>query len=107
MKVPVMRLLFPAVPAILGLMTACTPPQAPGYTPPEASGLVPVRPYPTAIDVCQVVGESAATANYLDHTAILIACPNHEQGAIADRVAEGGVVVGMAGDWTLISIPQG
>ncbi|MEE9389594.1 MAG: hypothetical protein V3U96_13405 [Paracoccaceae bacterium] len=86
-------------------MDAATPVSA-TYTAPEASGLVAVRPYPTVNDVCQVIGESEATANFLDHTATLIGCPVHEVGAIADRMAEGAVKVGQVGSWVLLSIPD-
>lgn len=78
----------------------------PRYTPPEASGLVSVRPFPNPGDVCVVVGESAATQEFLDDSATLIGCPTHERGAIADRRAEGAQVVGEAGAWTLLSVPD-
>ncbi|WP_420862394.1 hypothetical protein [Algirhabdus cladophorae] len=84
----------------IALLAACA------YTPPEASGLVGVRPYPAEADVCQVIGENDLTIDYLDHTALLIGCPKHEVGAIADRRAEGGVAVDQIGDWVLFSIPQ-
>lgn len=77
------------------------------YSPPEASGLIALRPYPAPADVCQVVGESDATRAYLDHTALLIACPTHETGAIKDRERGGAERVGVAGRWTLLHIPQG
>jgi hypothetical protein len=98
-------MLRPAIilPALV-ILTACTP--SASYTPPEASGLVPIRPYPAAGDVCVVVGDSPATQEYLDHTATLVACPLAEGGAIADRLAEGGDLVAIAGDWQLISIPE-
>lgn len=70
---------------------------------PEVSGLVGVRPYPNADDVCQVIGENALTSRHLDHTSILIGCPRYEAGAIADRVAEGAVVLEDIGEWTLLS----
>ena len=74
------------------------------YTPPEASGLRAVRPYPGPSDVCQVIGENALTGKYLDDSAILIGCPFHETGAISDRVSEGGEQLDQIGDWVLISI---
>ena len=77
------------------------------YTEPVASGLVEVRRYPTPDDVCVVVGENDATAELLDHDALLIGCPKHEKGAIADRRAEGAEVVAHARHWTLLSIPGG
>ncbi|UWQ22930.1 hypothetical protein [Jannaschia sp. W003] len=95
--------------ALLALAACAAPPAAPppAFSPPEASGLVGVRPYPGPADVCQVIGESARTVEYLDHTEILVGCPTVETGAIADRLAEGGAQVAVVGEWTLISIPQG
>ncbi|MEJ6390923.1 hypothetical protein [Gymnodinialimonas ulvae] len=86
------------------VLTGCLPMAS--YSPPEDSGLVPVRAYPSAGDVCLVVGESPATQEYLDHTATLVGCPLSESGAIADRIAEGGMPVAIAGEWQLISIPD-
>ncbi|MEE9454413.1 MAG: hypothetical protein V3V13_08540 [Paracoccaceae bacterium] len=76
------------------------------YTPPEASGLIGVRPYPTQIDVCEVIGESASTSQFLGDSAILIGCPLHETGAIQDRIAEGGRKVATSGSWVLLSVPD-
>lgn len=79
----------------------------PVYTPPEASGLVGVRPFPKPNDVCQVIGENAQTAEYLDHTRLLIGCPVHEMGAIGDRMADGAERLTQIGDWVLLSLPIG
>ena len=76
------------------------------YSEPSQSGLLAVRAYPNPDDVCQVIGENALVADLLDHTALLIGCPKHEAGAIADRLDEGGVVVAHAKHWTLINMPQ-
>lgn len=86
----------------------CTPP-APksGYTPPEDSCLVSVRPYPNADSVCQVIGENHLTVKYLDAAALLIGCPAHETGAIANRLAEGGQQLGQIGSWVLFRVPEG
>lgn len=75
------------------------------YTPPEASGLVAVRAYPGPVDVCQVIGENALTADLLDHTQLLIGCPTHETGAIADRQSEGAVPLEVVGAWQLLAVP--
>ncbi|MBT8474475.1 MAG: hypothetical protein KJO78_03290 [Alphaproteobacteria bacterium] len=99
----------------LGFLAACSMPTPDDatrdtsalYTPPEASGLVGVRPYPGPRDVCQVIGENDLTIDYLDHTELLIGCPAHEIGAIDDRVSEGGVLQTQVGEWMLLSIPQG
>ena len=72
----------------------------------EKSGLIGVRPYPTANDVCQVVGENERTVEFLDDSATLIACPSHEAGAIADRQSEGGEIMRLEGNWLLISMPD-
>ena len=96
-----------AVP-LLGLaLTGCDigPMTDQSYSPPEASGLVAVRPYPTPSDVCQVIGENDLTVDYLDDAAILIGCPAAEPGAIADRMAEGAMQITQVGDWVLLSQP--
>jgi hypothetical protein len=76
------------------------------YTEAAQSGLIAVRPYPTANDVCEVIGENSLTNEFLDDSAILIGCPKHERGAIAARLGEGGQIVAHARHWTLISVPQ-
>lgn len=60
--------------------------------------------YPKAGDPCRRVGENAATANFLDDSAILVGCPAADAEAIA---AVGGQTVGEVEGITLISIPQG
>lgn len=82
-------------------------PTTTAYTDPKKSGLIAVRPYPNPGDVCQVIAKNDLTSTFLDDNAILIGCPKHEKGAIADRLREGGIAVGHAKHWTLISIPQG
>ena len=101
-----MRTSYILAPIFLAL-AACEMTTTATYSPPEASGLVALRAYPGPNDVCQVVGESPATAEFLDHTATLVACPMSEFGAIADRVDEGGIGVATVGEWALISIPDG
>lgn len=76
------------------------------YTPPSASGLVSVRPYPGPLDVCQVIGENDMTRNFLDDSATLVGCPIGETGAIRDRQHEGGEIVAQQGAWVLISVPD-
>ena len=90
----------------MSLLVACAPSQPQTFPPPEASGLVAVAPYPGPDDICRVIGENELTQEYLDHTATLVGCPKRETGAIADRQAEGGVIVGQEGSWVLISIPD-
>jgi hypothetical protein len=64
--------------------------------------------YPNAGDPCRRLGESAATVDYLDDSAILVGCPGTaEAAATAALVAAGGKVVGAADGVTMISIPQG
>lgn len=75
------------------------------YPPPEQSGLVAVRPFPVPNHVCQVLGESAATSAYLDHTTLLIGCPTHERGAIRQRILAGAQELDRVGAWTLLSHP--
>ena len=51
-------------------------------------------------------GESPATVDYLDHSAILISCPDHDLGAIEDRKTEGAKIVGKFNSWTLLQMPE-
>ena len=56
--------------------------------------------YPTAGDDCRRLGESAATSNFLDHTKVLVGCPDM---ATASHLA--GEVVGEIDGVVLVSIP--
>jgi len=91
------------------ILAGCASPtlEAQLYQPPEADGLISVRPYPSVEDVCQVIGENALTNQHLGDASLLIGCPSVEFGAIADRQAEGAVVVDQIGRWTLLSVPLG
>lgn len=109
-----MKFMFPAALEAL-LSTGCVTvdpldygpePTRSTYSDPAESGLLAARPYPNAGDVCQVIGENALTSNFLDDAAILVGCPKHERGAIADRLAEGGQIVAHAKHWKLLGIRQ-
>ena len=56
-------------------------------------------------DPCRLVGESAATVNYLDHTRWLVGCPAGSTG-LAEILEEfGGDEVDRIGGYVLISVP--
>jgi hypothetical protein len=63
--------------------------------------------YPHAGDACRRLGESATTANYLDHTAMLVGCPGPANSAAARAILKQSHarIVGKADGVTLISIP--
>jgi hypothetical protein len=58
--------------------------------------------YPAAGDPCRRVGESAATIDWLDHTADLVGCPTEEAAKTL-----GGRIVGKVEGITLVSVPRG
>jgi|GEM_PF-1256559 len=62
--------------------------------------------YPSTGDPCRRVGETAATSNYLDDSAMLVGCPGDSSSAAAIAITEGGNahVVGVADGVTLISV---
>ena len=56
--------------------------------------------YPASGAPCRRVGESAATINFLDHTAVLVGCPTP-----GDALQLGGKFIATVDGITLVSIP--
>ena len=67
--------------------------------------LIFVRGYRDSVDNCQLVGESAFTAAFLEDTADLVACPTGS-AAMASLIAEtGAAIVTQTNSFTFFSIP--
>ena len=64
-----------------------------------------VRGYRSAADECQLVGETAFTADFLDDAANLVACPTGS-AAMASLMAETGArMITQTNSFTFFSIP--
>lgn len=94
-------------------LSACAPkldfaaePTTFNYTDANLSGLSPLRAYPAADDVCQVIRENDAIRPDPADGSILIACPKHEKGALQDRIGERAKVLAHARHWTILSVAK-
>jgi hypothetical protein len=85
----------PAAEAATAPAPAASTPEWPASLHPFGDG------YPNPGDPCRRIGETEATNNFLDHTAILAGC--HSE---ADAAKLGGKVVATIDGITLVSIPQ-
>jgi hypothetical protein len=97
-----------------GCQQAPTPapePEAPAAAPPPATAAATAAwpaslpafgdGFPNPGDPCRRVGESAATIDFLDHTAALVGCPTPD-----DAAKLGGRVVATIDGVTLVSVPN-
>jgi len=112
-----MHKLFRTVSAfsLLGVLCACTTNELSSktdsisehsYSEPLDSGLSAGNPYPTAEDVCVSLNSNSVTKPFEAENHFLIACPEHELGAIKDRESQQNAkVVGAAKKWVVLSVP--
>lgn len=83
------------------IAAACAEPAPP---PPPEPDLPYVRAYRAEGDQCFLVGESADTVEYLDHTADLVACPSDYEGLGVFVTETGAEQVTVLGSFTLFSV---
>ena len=75
------------------------------YPSPEDSGLLVSQPFPAQEDVCISLDSNAATEPFDVPDHFIIACPQHEVGAINDRKREQSAeILGLQGSWTLLRV---
>lgn len=76
------------------------------YTQPEQSGLRSYKAYPGSDDVCVSLRSNRLIAPFELDGHIIIACPKHEVGAIADRkLQQQAKIVGNAKHWVVLRVP--
>jgi hypothetical protein len=64
--------------------------------------------FPARDSPCRRLGETPATSNYLDHTAMLIGCPGTRESAVVQAVvAAGGRIVSEIDGVVLLTVPSG
>jgi hypothetical protein len=88
--------------SLLLMLAACqkaSPPAEPAAWPASLPAFG--EGFPNPGDPCRNVGESAATINFLDHTAWLVGCLSAD-----DAAKLGGTVVATVDGVTLVSVPR-
>ena len=76
-------------------------------TPPPVNPDLPyVRDYRAKGDQCFLVGESADTVEYLDHTSDLVACPSDYEGLGVFMTETGAEQVAVVGQYTLFTVSR-
>ena len=72
----------------------------------QVSELPQIRGYRAPADQCQLLGESALTNAYLDHTADLVACPIGYEGTGVFVTETGAVFLEEIEGYALFSAPR-
>jgi hypothetical protein len=96
-----MRLLLGLILAIP--VTGCGGTTADGISPSQ-SNLPLVRPYRAAGDPCSLIGESSATAEYLDDSSDLVGCPVTYEDIATFEAQTGAIRIGEKQGYILFTV---
>lgn len=97
---------LPAGPFLMIMLAACTQTSVPA---PQKTTTLPFfgDGYPTLGAPCRQIGESAETVEFLDHTALLVGCPETMKNLDVFEKDQGAVEVLRKDGFVVYSVPTG